>query len=181
MSDINNPTTNEATAEASVPEAPVSPTQERQQTASRTVRNYALGSAAAGLIPAPLVDIAALTAVQLKMIHSLCRIYGVEFKEELGRSALTALVGGIVPLGASRVAVSAFKMVPVVGQITAMVTLPALSTASTYAVGRVFIQHFESGGTFLTFDPEKVRNYYEEQLKQGQKLSEEPKTDGAVV
>jgi len=28
----------------------------------------------------------------------------------------------------------------------------------------VFIQHFESGGTFLDFDAAKVRAYYEQQF-----------------
>ena len=27
-------------------------------------------------------------------------------------------------------------------------------------MGKVFIQHFESGGTFLDFDPDKVRSYF---------------------
>jgi hypothetical protein len=44
-----------------------------------------------------------------------------------------------------------------------------LGGASTYAVGRVFIQHFESGGTLLTFDPAKVRDYYTHQLDTGHK------------
>ena len=28
------------------------------------------------------------------------------------------------------------------------------------SVGRVFIQHFASGGTFLDFDPESVRKHF---------------------
>ena len=45
--------------------------------------------------------------------------------------------------------------------------MPALAGASTYAVGKVFVQHFESGGTFLNFDPEDVRDYYAEQFEKG--------------
>jgi len=45
--------------------------------------------------------------------------------------------------------------------------LPAVAGASTYAVGQVFIQHFESGGTFLDFDPEKVKGYFAEQFEKG--------------
>ena len=37
--------------------------------------------------------------------------------------------------------------------------MPVIAGAA-YAVGKVFIQHFASGGTFLTFDPEKVRAHY---------------------
>ena len=39
--------------------------------------------------------------------------------------------------------------------------------ASTYAIGRVFIQDLESGGTFLTLDPAKVERYNREQLEVG--------------
>jgi len=42
---------------------------------------------------------------------------------------------------------------------------PALDAASTWATGKVFIRHFESGGTFLDFDPGKARAYYAEQFE----------------
>ena len=45
------------------------------------------------------------------------------------------------------------------------------SGASTWALGKVFIQHFESGGTFLDFNPEKVREYYKVQFEEGRKMA----------
>ena len=45
-----------------------------------------------------------------------------------------------------------------------------LTGASTYAVGRVFIQHFESGGTFLTLDPDKVKAHYRAEFERGEQL-----------
>ena len=41
----------------------------------------------------------------------------------------------------------------------------------TYAAGRVFHQHFASGGTFLTFDPDKVREYYAQMLEEGKTIA----------
>ena len=38
-------------------------------------------------------------------------------------------------------------MVPVVGPLTGIALMPALSAAATLALGKVFIQHFEAGGT----------------------------------
>jgi hypothetical protein len=32
---------------------------------------------------------------------------------------------------------------------------------------KVFIQHFESGGTFLDLDPDKVREYFKAQFEEG--------------
>ena len=39
--------------------------------------------------------------------------------------------------------------------------------AYTWALGNVFIQHFEAGGTFLDFDPEKVREHFRTYFKEG--------------
>jgi uncharacterized protein (DUF697 family) len=176
---MNAETTTEATTPVTT--APAASREERQLVASKTVRNYSIGAAAVGLIPAPLLDLAAMTGVQLKMLHSLSNQYGVEFKEELARSSLVSLLGAALPVTTSGAAISAMKLIPIIGQAAAMVTLPALALASTYAVGKVFIQHFEAGGTFLTFDPEKVREYFEEQFREGKKLAEESKSSNEAA
>jgi len=61
--------------------------------------------------------------------------------------------------------------VPFVGAYVAVLTQPVLGGAVAYGLGKVFIQHFESGGTFLTFDPNKVRDYYEEMVSEGGKAA----------
>jgi hypothetical protein len=33
-----------------------------------------------------------------------------------------------------------------------MIAMPVAATAATYAIGTVFVKHFESGGTFLTIN-----------------------------
>lgn len=139
----------------------------RDLVADKVIRNYALGSIVPSLIPVPMLDLVVVTGIQLKMLHSLAQTYGVPFKEESGRSAVAALVGGTASLGASRIVTSAVKAIPFVGQITGAVTMPVINGGMTYAIGKVFKQHFESGGTFLTFDAAKVRAYFEEQLKEG--------------
>lgn len=63
------------------------------------------------------------------------------------------------------------KVIPGVGQTAGVVTMPLLAGATTYAIGKVFNQHFASRGTFLTFDPDKVKTYYAEMLKEGQQVA----------
>jgi len=138
--------------------------------ANRSVKNYVLGSMAVGVIPVPMVDLAVLTGVQLKMLHSLSNIYEIEFSKNMGKSILAALLGGFVPASTSMTAASLTKSVPIIGQTTGIVSMVMLAGASTYAVGKVFIQHFESGGTFLNFDPESVRAYFAEEFKKGQEV-----------
>ncbi|WP_446012087.1 YcjF family protein [Candidatus Electrothrix sp.] len=141
---------------------------EKDTEAQERILYYTYGGMAMGLVPFPLLDLAALTALQLKMLHRLSGIYGVEFKANLGRSASTSLVGGLAPVAsAAPVAASLSKFIPGVGHVLSYGTLVALNGASTYAVGQVFARHFSSGGTFFTFDPETTRDYFTEQYEKG--------------
>jgi uncharacterized protein (DUF697 family) len=133
----------------------------RLEGAQRLVNKHALYAAAAGLVPVPLVDLAAITGTQLKMLKELADHYGVPFQADLGKSLVGALVGGVVPTKlAYGMAGSLIKGVPVIGGLLGLFTSPAFASASTYAIGKVFLTHFESGGTFLDFDPEKVRAHF---------------------
>ncbi|MCK9305094.1 MAG: YcjF family protein [Bacteroidales bacterium] len=138
------------------------------------VKKYMWWSMGAGLIPVPLVDIAAVSAVQLKMIKDMSDIYGVKFSENKGKSILSALLGSIVPNSLARGGVgSILKMLPVVGSVMGGVSMSLFSGASTYAVGKAFVQHFESGGTFLDFDPVKVKDYFFSKFEEGKEIAKE--------
>jgi uncharacterized protein (DUF697 family) len=133
---------------------------EQFEKANATIKRFSLWSAGFGLIPLPLVDIAAITGTQVKLVHSLAKIYGREFSEERVRTAIGALVGAVLPVAVGTGAISALKFVPIIGQITGVLLVPALAAASTIALGRVFVQHFEAGGTLLDFDPEKMKAHF---------------------
>ena len=47
---------------------------ERLASASNLNKKYVIASMGAGLIPLPMVDLVALTGVQLKMLHSLAKL-----------------------------------------------------------------------------------------------------------
>ena len=71
-------------------------------------------------------------------------------------------------------------MIPVLGQTAGVITMPIVAGATTYAIGKIFVQHFASGGTFLTFDPDKVKAYYTELLQEGQQVASEMKKERAA-
>jgi len=143
------------------------------------VRNHVVGSMGVGLIPIPLVDIVALTGVQLNMLRKLAKVYGVPFSKDKGKNVLASLLGAgmSVPIGATLS--SLVKAIPVVGQTAGALTMPVTAGAITYAVAKVFTQHFASGGTFLNFDPEAVKEYYAEMLKEGEKVAGDLKQEDA--
>lgn len=153
----------------------------RREQADKVVRNYSLGSIVPSLIPVPMLDLVAVTGIQLKMLHSLAQTYGAEFKEEFGRSAIASLVGGTAALSMSRVVSSTVKVIPGLGSLLGAITMPVINSGTTYAIGKVFTQHFESGGTFLTFDASKVRAYFEQQLQEGKAMVAAAQASGAVA
>jgi uncharacterized protein (DUF697 family) len=125
------------------------------------VKKYMNWSFVGGLIPLPLVDLAAVSGIQMKMIYDLANLYEVPFKAHLAQSAVSSLLGSVVPgVVASTALGTGIKFIPIVGTTLGVITMPALSLASTYAVGRIFTTHFEIGGTLLDFDPEKVREHF---------------------
>jgi len=145
-----------------------------EQTAISTVRKYMYSSMAIGLIPAPGVDLAGLMALQVKMAHSLAKHYSVPFRGDLGKSTITSLLGALGPITLARGTFgSLVKAIPVIGTAVGIATQPLLSGAFTYAVGKVFIQHFEAGGTFLDLDPKTVRAHFAQEFQEGKLVAKE--------
>ena len=136
--------------------------------AEQTIKKHVLAALAAGALPLPWMDLAALAGLQLNLVRSLATLYGVEFSGQLGKAAVGALLGGGVPVSLSANLASLAKgLLPGLGWAVAGVGVALSGAASTYAVGKVFVQHFESGNTLLTFDPEQVRAYYAQQYERG--------------
>lgn len=122
----------------------------RRRKARGILRRYMVYSGAAGLLPLPLVDIATVTGLQVKMLHVMTRLYGVPFDSKLARQLVLALVGG-GSVALSMPIASATKAVPVVGIAGSFLLSPAFASVSCYGIGRAFIGHFEAGGTLDTF------------------------------
>lgn len=140
--------------------------------AKAIVKRYMLWSMGAGAIPIPVIDLATITGVQLKMLAELAREYGVPFREDRGKAVISALIGGV---GSGALAYglvgSMLKAVPLFGSLLGVASVPVTAGAATYALGNVFLQHFASGGTFLDFDPARVRAHFAEQVEEGKRVA----------
>lgn len=152
--------------------------EDRKKRALDLVKYHSYASGALGLIPVPGADVAAVSASQLNMIHKLTKLYGVEFAQERTRAIVVALVGGVMP-GALSTSVlgSAVKAIPFLGTALGMAVMPALSLAATQALGRVFIQHFETGGTLLDFDVDAMRDHFRREFEQAKAEAPEASVD----
>ncbi|MCP4158270.1 MAG: DUF697 domain-containing protein [bacterium] len=135
--------------------------------ANKIVKKYVLWATGAGLIPFPFFDLGAVSAAQLKMLHSMGKHYGVEFKENRVKSIVATLIGTLGAHSLRQGAITNFiKSIPIIGFVGSY-SFALYSGALTYAIGKVFIQHFESGGTFLDFDPKKVKEHFKKLFEDG--------------
>lgn len=112
----------------------------------KIVMLYSQYAAAAGLIPLPGIDLAAIGALQLRMIAELAAHYGVPFNGQVGRSLLATMVGGF---GAARLS---FALGPLIG----IIVKPGAAFGATWAIGKLFVSHFDAGGTLADFNAKKV-------------------------
>lgn len=143
--------------------------------AATIIRNHVVAGAATVVVPVVLLDSAALAGVQLNLVRELSKVYGQDFRADLVRPAIATLFATVAPKAVASSGLSLLVAnIPVIGAAYRWVALPGFNAAFTYAVGRVFQQHFASGGTFLTFDAAKVKAYFVEQYNKvrGKKADE---------
>jgi uncharacterized protein (DUF697 family) len=122
-------------------------------------------SAAAGLIPVPYVDLVALGAVQFKMVRDLASLYSIKSDEKLIRSLVATTLGSLAPTVVSTSLVgSSLKLIPGYGTLLGSASVSGFSAAATYAIGKVFVRHFENGGTLKNFSAESIEDELKEEF-----------------
>jgi uncharacterized protein (DUF697 family) len=138
-------------------------TEERRDVADKLVDRFAIWSGVAGLVPLPVVDVVAVGGLQVQMVRRLSQMYDVEFSANRGKALVAALAGCMIPATSGMGAASALKAVPILGLLASGFVMPVLSAGATFAIGKAFIQHFESGGTLLDFNPPDYRDFVKAQ------------------
>lgn len=143
---------------------------DRGKHADTIIRNHVIWSMGAGLIPILVADVFAVSALQLDMIRQMCKVYDVDFTETQGKALVTSLTSStLARIGAG----SVIKLIPGVGSVIGGATVSVFAGASTFALGEVFKKHFDSGGTILDFDPDRLRKLYKEKFEKGKKFAKE--------
>lgn len=146
----------------------MSETIERTDQAARIIKYNVGWSAAAGLTPLPLFDLAAISAVQIRMIKQLADLYGVPFRKELVKSLIGAAIGGGTAFAVAAPIGSMVKAIPGIGTFISTFVTPAAAATATYALGKVFMQHFDAGGTLLDMNPDTLRTHYYQEFNRRQ-------------
>jgi uncharacterized protein (DUF697 family) len=147
---------------------PAASAAERRRRSEVIVKDHALYSLGGGILPLPLLDVAATLAIQLTMIGRLCKLYGVPFSRQAARAIVMTLIGSLGAAGIARgLFWSGVKIVPGLGSLVGVVAAPVSLAAITWALGKMFIGHFETGGTLLDFNADASRGYFRDLVQRG--------------
>ena len=121
---------------------PIADPKKRQGEINEDVLKYSILSAVLGLNPIPVVSIAtdvAVVGLQAKMFRDIGQYWG----RETSKDTVKQVMGGVGVGTGARIAVNNLvKFIPGVGSVVAATT----NFASTWALGKVANQYWESGG-----------------------------------
>lgn len=147
------------------------------QAAEEIIRKHTMYSMGGALIPIPLIDLAAVTAIQLDMVKQLANLYGSDYSEDSGKALVGALTGNLF----ARMGASLLKSIPGIGSLLGGVSLVVLSGGATYALGNVFLRHVRGGGTLFDMDPEDYKQFFRERYEEGKQKAEEWKEEAQAT
>lgn len=136
------------------------------------IRQHVGYALVAGAVPIPLVDIAAVTVIQIDMVRQLAKHHGVDFDQARGRSLIASLIGATGGHLLGRLGASLVKGIPGVGSLLGIGSQVVLAGASTYAVGKVFDDHFSRGGTLANFEAGSWRGAFDRFFAGGRSVAE---------
>jgi uncharacterized protein (DUF697 family) len=142
-------------------------TQQRSESANTIIRTHMSYATAAGLIPIPIADLAAVSAIHVDMLRQLAKLYEVDYSESTGKTLIAAVGGSLL----ARIGASAIKAIPGIGTFIGEITGAALSAATTYALGYTFKWHFEKGGNMINLDLDAAKNLFKEELEKGKQAA----------
>jgi uncharacterized protein (DUF697 family) len=123
----------------------------RRARALAIVNRHAAYSAVGGIIPLPLLNLAGVTTIIVRMVKVLSDHYRVPFERDRARAIVVGLIGGVMPMGAAVVATSVLSTILPPVMFTGMAISCATAATFTRGVGRIFVEHFESGAALTDF------------------------------
>jgi uncharacterized protein (DUF697 family) len=124
---------------------------QRRSRANAIVERYGNFSALGGAIPLPLINVASVTVIILRMVKLLCKLYGVPYEDGRARALIVGLAGGAVPTTASAVTASTLVYFVPGANLLGLAVSSVTASVCTRAIGRRFVEHFESGATLTDF------------------------------
>lgn len=121
--------------------------------AQAIVERHATYSALGGIIPIPIVNVGAVTAVILRMVKSLSELYGVPFERDRARAVVLGLMGGTMPTGLAAATTSTLTYIIPGSNLVGLAVSSITAGACARSIGRMFVERFEEGGNPQHLEP----------------------------
>ncbi|MCF8236605.1 MAG: DUF697 domain-containing protein [Saprospiraceae bacterium] len=138
-----------------------------EEHAETIIRNHVVMSMGAGIIPIMLVDIVAVTALQVDMVRQLCKVYDVDFEETRGKALITSITASTIARAGAR---SLVKALPGIGWMIGGVAVSLFAGASTYGLGKAFQKHLAAGGNLFNIDTSALKQSYRDLFEKGKEI-----------
>ena len=119
----------------------------RRARALRIVDRYAAYSAVGGIVPLPLVNVASITALTVRMVKVLSDHYGAPFEKDRARAIVVGFVAGVMPSGLGSIASSTLTYLMPHAALAGLAVSSVTAAACTRSIGHIFVEHFENGAT----------------------------------
>jgi uncharacterized protein (DUF697 family) len=116
----------------------------RLAAARKIVSRYKTYAAMGGLFPLPIVNIAGVTAINMRMVKALSDLYGLPFRRDRTRATIIGLMGGAVPTGLGAATASTLAFVIPGGALVGLGVSAITAGALTRGIGLVFVDSFEN-------------------------------------
>jgi uncharacterized protein (DUF697 family) len=142
-----SPTPPSAAPAGTTPAAAEVDATQRRSLAKAIVERHAAYAAIGGIIPVPIVNVAGVTVVIVRMVKVLSGLYGVPFERDRARAVVIGLMGGTVPTGFAAVTTSTLVTLVPVSNLIGLAVSSVTAIACTRSIGRIFVEHFEGGAT----------------------------------
>jgi len=120
-------------------------------------------ASAIAVLPVPIIDIAGVTYVQLRMVNDLAEIYGVNSGDKtkiIISSLVTNLISNLVTSATEELAATA-NIDKILGESLIKATISGFLTTVT---GEVYADHFKNGGGYEDISIKGTIDYIKRQL-----------------
>lgn len=135
----------QAAEDAAAALAAITEAARRRAKARAIVERHANFSAVGGFIPLPVLTVAAITVITVRMMKLLSQLYGAPFERKHAQTVVIGLMGGVMPAGLGTITASSIAVfVPgynLIGLAVSSVTASVLARR----IGNMLIEYFETG------------------------------------
>jgi len=128
---------------------------------NKLIINYMQWSKGVNFVPLSVLNNLSLQNLQYKMVREIADYYGIKHSKLLGTALITSLIirlRGFLPFAKAKKGL--INKLPGMNILNQVMSYPNYAAAFTFALGKIFQEHFEQGGDFLNFDSNSKRNTY---------------------